>query len=254
MSELPAFGVKKIRREDLPKGGQPLRTLHRQVLSLHRRAVRDADRIRPTWSTSAGSCCTRTATFFKEDEDWYLLVHAVCDQAAATTTAAAFTTTRPADLPRLHDQELRVRRRLDLRLLPGDPRAGVGVHRGGLPEKGQEHPQPEAEPTGGVGVGGLLFFGRSMARRAMISLAGGVSRRVRRHGSIVGPAGRQTASRPTPIVPARRAYDESQMLDRRLTPPAKVVLALRAELAWGRKGFGPSGLHPTTVDRHLPCH
>ena len=67
------------------------------------------------------------ATVFKEDDDWYLLVHTDV-QAPAGRQPLRHLRNPPANLPRLHDQGLRIRRRLDLRLLPGDGRAGRRIH------------------------------------------------------------------------------------------------------------------------------
>ena len=69
------------------------------------------------------------ATVFKEDDDWYLLVHTDVP-ALAGRQSLRHLRHPPADLPRLLDQGLRVRRRLDLRLLPGAARAGRRVHGG----------------------------------------------------------------------------------------------------------------------------
>ncbi len=77
MSTLPAFGTKKIRREDLPKGGNLCE--HCTAKCCHYIAVpyetpteaADMEYIR--WIV-----LHENSTFFREGEDWYLLVHAVC--------------------------------------------------------------------------------------------------------------------------------------------------------------------------------
>lgn len=76
---LPAFGTNKIRREDLPKGGNLCE--HCTAKCCHYIAApyetpdcfEDMEYIR--WIV-----LHQRATFFREDDDWYLLVHTVCDK------------------------------------------------------------------------------------------------------------------------------------------------------------------------------
>ena len=86
------------------------------------------------------------ATVFKEDEDWYLLVHTECEHLQIGQPLRHLRNP-PANLPRLHDQRLRVRRRLDLRLLPRNRRPGGRIHGSRPAEKRQENAQPEAGPA-----------------------------------------------------------------------------------------------------------
>ncbi len=79
MSAPVAFGTKRIRREDLPKGGNLCE--HCTAKCCHYIAVpyetpdcfADMEYIR--WIV-----LHEKATFFKDDEDWYLLVHTVCEK------------------------------------------------------------------------------------------------------------------------------------------------------------------------------
>jgi hypothetical protein len=75
------------------------------------------------------------ATVFKDDDDWYLLVHTTCKHLQPNNMCGIYHT-RP-------DRQLRVRQRLDLRFLSGDGRASVGIHRGGRAAEGPKHPQPQ---------------------------------------------------------------------------------------------------------------
>ena len=77
--KLKAFGTNKIRREDLPKGGNLCE--HCTAKCCHYIAVpyetptEKADMEYIRWIV-----LHHNATFFKEDEDWYLLVHTVCEK------------------------------------------------------------------------------------------------------------------------------------------------------------------------------
>ncbi|MGL4512930.1 MAG: YkgJ family cysteine cluster protein [Lacipirellulaceae bacterium] len=75
----PAFGVKKIKREDLPPGGNlceycTAKCCHYIAVPYETpTAFDDMEMIR--WIV-----LHHNATFFKDDEDWYLLVYTVCEK------------------------------------------------------------------------------------------------------------------------------------------------------------------------------
>lgn len=76
---IPAFGTNKIKREDLPKGGNLCE--YCTAKCCHYIAVpyetpdcfEDMEYIR--WIV-----LHQRSTFFKDEEDWYLLVHTVCEK------------------------------------------------------------------------------------------------------------------------------------------------------------------------------
>ena len=70
----------------------PVRVLHGQVLPLFRPADRRARRLR-RFEYIRWFLLHERATVFKEDDDWYLLVHTVCRHCRPTTAAAS---TKPA--------------------------------------------------------------------------------------------------------------------------------------------------------------
>ena len=150
VSTLPAFGTKKIRREDLPPGGNLCE--HCTAKCCHYIAVPyETPTERDDMEYIRWIVLHHNATFFKEEDDWYLLVHTVCEKLQDDYRCGVYET-RPKICRDYTFDNCEYRRRLDVRLLPGNARAGLGVHRGALPGEGRLDPQSAAEPAGGGGL------------------------------------------------------------------------------------------------------
>ena len=122
-----AFGLNKIRREDLPEGKVLCEYCTAKCCRYFALPIETPEDFED-FEFIRWFLLHDRATIFREDDDWYLLVHTDV-RAPAGRQPLRHLRNPPADLPRLHDQGLRVRRRLDVRLLPGNGRAGRRVHR-----------------------------------------------------------------------------------------------------------------------------
>ena len=91
------------------------------------------------------------ATVFKEEEDWYLLVHTTCRHLRDDNRCGIYET-RPQICREYSTKDCEYRRRLDVRVLLGTARAGGRVHGGRAATNGTQHPQPETAAAADFGV------------------------------------------------------------------------------------------------------
>ena len=104
-----------------------------------------------TTNSSAGSCLHDRATIFKEDGDWYLLVHTTCEHLQADNRCGIYET-RPTICREYTTKECEYDDdwTYDFYLETADQVAEYTEAI--LPKKAQKHPQPEAVAVANLGV------------------------------------------------------------------------------------------------------
>ena len=129
-SRLTTAPLAKIRREQLPPGEVLCQYCTAKCCKYFALPI-DTPESLEDWEFVRWYLLHEGATVFKEDDQWYLLVHAVCKHLQIGQSVRHLRDAS-ADLPRVFHRELRIRRRLGLRTIPGNLRTGLGIFRGDL--------------------------------------------------------------------------------------------------------------------------
>jgi Fe-S-cluster containining protein len=91
MSQLAAFGTRKIRRDDLPKDGNLCEHCTAKCCQYIAVPYETPDE-RADMEYIRWIVLHQGATFFKEDEDWYLLVHTKCTKLQSDNRCGVYDT------------------------------------------------------------------------------------------------------------------------------------------------------------------
>ena len=144
-----ARGLNKLSRSQVPAGANLCEHCTAKCCHYFALPIETPDDVRGLSSTSAGTCCTTGPRVHGGRRLVPAGAHGV--RAPAGRQPLRHLRNPAADLPRLHDRELRIRGRVDLRPLPRNARAGVrSTPRPCCGKRTRTIRSPQARPAGGA--------------------------------------------------------------------------------------------------------